>query len=48
MCEVRERLDHALPRLLEAPVNEFAVLAVEALNDKGGSLQPQQQIQGLN
>lgn len=32
MCEVRERLDHAHPRLLEAAVKEFAVLAAETLN----------------
>lgn len=35
MCEVRERLDRAHPRLLEASVKEFAGLAVEALNYRG-------------
>lgn len=35
MCEVRERLDHDHPRLLEAPVKEFAVLAAETLNYGG-------------
>lgn len=35
MCEVRERLDHAYSRLLEAAVKEYAVLAAETLN-KGG------------
>lgn len=35
MCEVRERLDHDYPRLLEAPVKEFAVLAAETLNYGG-------------
>lgn len=35
MCEVRERLDRAHPRLLEAPVKEFAALAAETLNYEG-------------
>lgn len=35
MCEVRERLDHAYSRLLEAAVKEYAVLAAETLK-KGG------------
>lgn len=32
---MRERLDHAHPRLLEAPVKESAVLAAETLNYGG-------------
>lgn len=31
MCEVRERLDHAYSRLLEAAVKEYAVLAADTL-----------------
>lgn len=35
MCEVRERLDHAYSRLLEAAVKEYAVLAAETLKKRG-------------